>query len=133
MKIKTKIKVRSTHIDVMGHVNNAKFLEYMEWGREEWYNRLGVDFPALEKRGIGTVVVNIDIDYLKEASQDDILTIITEPLRRGNKSYVLLHKIYNQNEKMIVKAEVTSLIINFEDRTSVDMISEIADCYNNIT
>lgn len=129
MKTKTEIKVRSTHIDVMGHVNNAKFLEYMEWGREEWYNRIGVDFPALEKRGLGTVVVNINIDFLKEAVQDDILTIITEPLRRGNKSYELLHKIYNQNNKLIAKAEVISLIIDFEDRNSVALIPEIADCY----
>ena len=129
MKTKTEIKVRSTHIDVMGHVNNAKFLEYMEWGREEWYNRIGVDFPALEKRGLGTVVVNINIDFLKEAVQDDILTIITEPLRRGNKSYGLLHKIYNQNNKLIAKAEVISLIIDFEDRNSVALIPEIADCY----
>ncbi|TGU69096.1 acyl-CoA thioesterase, partial [Mesorhizobium sp. M00.F.Ca.ET.186.01.1.1] len=25
--------VQSTDIDVIGHVNNAKYLEYMEWAR----------------------------------------------------------------------------------------------------
>jgi acyl-CoA thioesterase FadM len=27
--------VRCTEIDVNGHVNNAKYVEYLEWGREE--------------------------------------------------------------------------------------------------
>jgi len=27
--------VRPTEVDVNGHVNNAKYVEYMEWGREE--------------------------------------------------------------------------------------------------
>ena len=35
--------VRCTEIDVNGHVNNAKYVEYLEWGREEWYERRG--FP----------------------------------------------------------------------------------------
>ena len=30
-----EIVVRPTEVDVNGHVNNAKYVEYMEWGREE--------------------------------------------------------------------------------------------------
>jgi thioesterase III len=35
MKTAIQIEVRPTELDNMGHVNNAKFLEYMEWGRED--------------------------------------------------------------------------------------------------
>ena len=30
-----EIVVRPTEVDVNGHVNNAKYVEHMEWGREE--------------------------------------------------------------------------------------------------
>jgi acyl-CoA thioester hydrolase/thioesterase-3 len=32
MKTSLNIIVRPTEIDVNGHVNNAKYLEYLEWG-----------------------------------------------------------------------------------------------------
>jgi thioesterase III len=36
MNTAIQIEVRPTELDSMGHVNNAKFLEYMEWSREDW-------------------------------------------------------------------------------------------------
>lgn len=41
--------VRCTEIDVNGHLNNAKFVEYLEWGREEWYDRNGFAYDRLEE------------------------------------------------------------------------------------
>ena len=39
--------VRCTEIDINDHVNNAKFVEYLEWGREEWYERHGFPYDCL--------------------------------------------------------------------------------------
>src|SRR4029077_12914395 len=41
--------VRCTEIDVNGHLNNAKFVEYLEWGREEWYESHGFGYDHLEE------------------------------------------------------------------------------------
>ena len=49
--------VRCTEIDVNGHVNNAEFVEYLEWGREGWYERHGFAYDRLEELGAVTVVV----------------------------------------------------------------------------
>ena len=35
METAHEIVVRPTEVDVNGHVNNTKYVEYMEWGREE--------------------------------------------------------------------------------------------------
>ncbi|MBZ4686774.1 MAG: thioesterase [Clostridia bacterium] len=120
------IEVRCTHLDVMGHVNNAKYLEYLEWGREDWYEKVGVDFNSLIRRGLGTVVVNININYRKEATQGDILTVRTKPLKRGNKSYVLYHEITNEDGEVVVDATVTNVVIDTKDKRSVQLIKEIA-------
>ncbi|MFW5980145.1 MAG: acyl-CoA thioesterase [Bacillota bacterium] len=129
MKSSIKIKVRSTQIDVMGHVNNATFLEYMEWSREEWYKEAGVDFDSLKEKNLGTVIVNINIDYLKEVVQDEILKVTTKPKTRGNKSYTLIHEIFNEREQLVAEAEATSVIINLNSRESINLIPEIIDCF----
>lgn len=126
MKTEITIEVRCTEIDVMGHVNNAKYLEYMEWSREEWYNRNKLDFDTFKEMGLGTVTVNTNINYRKEAKQGDMLTISTAPMRRGRSSYVLKHEIYNQRGELVSDAEVTSVAIDLETRKSVPVPETLA-------
>ncbi|MHB1683718.1 MAG: acyl-CoA thioesterase, partial [Bacilli bacterium] len=49
--------VRSTAIDVNRHVNNAKYLEYIEWGREAFYEQAGLSYETLLQQGVITVSV----------------------------------------------------------------------------
>src|ERR1700730_2042759 len=112
MKVPLEIVVRSTEIDVNGHVNNAKYLEYLEWGREEWYEQVGLSYETFLKLGIQTVTVNISINYRKECRQGDRLTIVTEPMRLGNTSFVLLQTITNHANEVVADATVTSVTMD---------------------
>jgi YbgC/YbaW family acyl-CoA thioester hydrolase len=47
--------VRCTEIDINGHVNNARYVEYLEWGREEWYE--AHDFPYARLLTLGAISV----------------------------------------------------------------------------
>ena len=71
-----EIKVRGYHIDMFGHVNNARYLEFLEEGRWQWAETL-VDLGALLKEGKGFSVVNININYRKPAVFADELIIET--------------------------------------------------------
>ena len=73
--------VRCTEIDVNGHLNNAKFVEYLEWGREKWYESHGFGYDRLEELGAITVVVNINLNYRQPCHQGDRLRIVTSPQR----------------------------------------------------
>jgi thioesterase-3 len=121
MKVCLAIEVRSTEIDVMGHVNNAKYLEYLEWGREEWYNQAALPFDAFTQMGVGTVTVSIHIQYRKEATQGERLTIQTKPLRCGKSSFVFFQEIKNETGEVVADAEVTSVTINLENRKSTPL------------
>lgn len=121
MKTSILIEVRPTEIDVMGHVNNAKYLEYMEWSREDWYNKAGLPFDVFTEMGVGTVTVNININYRKEAKLGQKLTVSTEPVRRGKTSYVLKHEIYNENGELVADAEVVNVVIDLKARKSVPL------------
>lgn len=130
MKTAIQITTRTTEIDMMGHVNNAKYLEYMEWSREDWYNRVGLPFDAFTEMGIGTVTVNIQIDYIKELRLGEEITITTEPVRKGNTSFVLKHEIYNNQDEVVTKALVTGVIIDFQKRKSTPLPTKLANQFS---
>lgn len=116
MEVSLEIIVRSTEIDVNGHVNNAKYLEYLEWGREEWYEQVGLPYEVLAQIGLQTVTVNITINYRKECRQGDRLTIRTYPERVGRTSYVLKQEIFNQDGHLCADGLVTSVTMNSQTR-----------------
>ncbi|MBN2910611.1 acyl-CoA thioesterase [Polycladomyces sp. WAk] len=126
MEVSIQIEVRSTEIDVMGHVNNAKYLEYLEWGREEWYNRAQLPFDEFSRMGIGTVTVRIEINYRKEATLGEKLTITTRPVRRGRSSFVLEQVIDNEKGERVADAQVTSVTIDLKERKSVPLPDQLA-------
>ncbi len=95
--------VRCTEIDVNGHVNNAKFVEYLEWGREEWYERHGFAYDRLEGLGAVTVVANIELNFRQACHQGDRLRIVTWPQRRGRTSFALAQRILRSDGPVVAK------------------------------
>ncbi|GMK40621.1 thioesterase [Paenibacillus sp. CCS19] len=125
MKISLDLIVRSTEIDVNGHVNNAKYLEYLEWGREEWYEANKLHYETLMGLGVQTVTVNITINYRKECKQGDRLTVTTEPQSIGRSSYVLRQEIVNDRGELCADALVTSVTMDIETRKSRTVPDEL--------
>ncbi len=126
METTLEVPVRSTEVDFLGHVNNAKYLEYMEWGREDWYRKAGCSFDNLWVKNIGTATVNINIDYLGECYRGDILVIKTAPVRVGNSSFVKSQQIFKkQSGKKVTDAHVTTVTFDLNTRKSITVPSEL--------
>jgi YbgC/YbaW family acyl-CoA thioester hydrolase len=106
MEVVLDAVVRCTEIDVNGHVNNARYVEYLEWGREEWYDRHGFTYERLRQLGSVTVVVNINLNFRRPSRQGDQLRIVTRPRRRGRSSFVLAQRVERAGE-VVADAEVT--------------------------
>jgi thioesterase-3 len=119
------IIVRSTEIDVNGHVNNAKYLEYLEWAREEWYEQAGLTYETFGAMGVQTVTVNININYKKECRHGDNLRITCAPQQAGRSSFVLKQEIYNQRDEICADAMVTSVTMDSQIRKSREMPEEL--------
>jgi thioesterase-3 len=129
METALTIIVRSTEIDVNGHVNNAKYLEYLEWGREEWYEQAKLTYEAFGTMGIQTVTVNININYKKECKQGDMLRITCVPEKKGRSSYVLKQEIYNQRDELCADALVTCVTMDSLARKSREMPEELGSLF----
>ena len=120
------LTVQDTEIDELGHVNNARFLEYFERGRMDWYNRCD---PALNHDvgpHLGSVVVNIDINYRRECFSGDRLSVETRAHTRGRKSYVLHQEIFASDGQCVSDAKVTSVVMDMDTRKVVSLPEKLA-------
>ncbi|PLK60060.1 thioesterase, partial [Klebsiella quasipneumoniae] len=60
--MQTQIKVRGYHLDVYQHVNNARYLEFLEEARWDGLENSPA-FQWMTEKNIAFVVVNININY----------------------------------------------------------------------
>jgi thioesterase-3 len=120
-----EIKVRGYHIDVFSHVNNARYLEFMENARWEIFEEY-VDLKRLQAKGIIFVAVNININYRKPASMGDVLELYIGLARIGNKSAVFYQEVrLKGTDTVIVDAEVTFVFTDLNTGKAVMIDDEI--------
>ncbi|MFO7952069.1 MAG: thioesterase family protein [Bacillota bacterium] len=123
-----EIPVRSNEVDFLGHVNNAKYLEYMEWGREDWYKKADNSFDQLAEKNIGTATVNINIDYLGECYRGDLLLIKTVPVKVGNCSFVMSQQIFKKHSgEKVTDAHVTTVTFDMDTRKSISVPPDLRE------
>ncbi|MCK4640055.1 MAG: acyl-CoA thioesterase [Candidatus Marinimicrobia bacterium] len=119
-----QIKIRGYHLDLYGHVNNTRYLEFLEearWTIKEKY------FDSQNKRDeeFGFVVVNTNINYRNYTQLGDTLEIRTTISHIGNKSAVFRHEIYLiGSDKLIADADVTFVIIDRSTGKAMPIESE---------
>lgn len=105
-----EIKIRGYHTDLYQHVNNARYLEFLEEGRWQLIEDY-VNFKDFISNGFQFFVVNINISYISQATVNDVIEIKSGLFKIGNKSAVFKQYIINKTTgKTAVEADVTFVI-----------------------
>jgi YbgC/YbaW family acyl-CoA thioester hydrolase len=120
------LKAEKEDIDQLEHVNNFRYVKFLEEARVNWYEKCGISLAEFHERNLGTVVYKMEITYLKEAKLGDHLKIITRPGNIGNTSFRLIQNIYNQFNDHITEAKVTLVMFDRVLRKSIKVSDEIA-------
>lgn len=100
------------------HVNNVKYLEFLEVARQPWYHYF---------RGIGMLpfMANVNASYKREAFLGDHLLIQTTLDRVGQTSFVLKHVITNQHREVVLEAEAIFVAMCPETRQKISVPDEL--------
>lgn len=134
----TEIVVRGYHIDVYGHVNNARYLEFLEEARWEACAKR-IDLKAMNRDGFAFTVVNININFRRPAVMEDTLVIESEvtQFRRRSALFHQVIKIKGTNT-VVVDADVTFLIFDQNKQKTAVLEGELLAklqtlCDNGVT
>ena len=112
------VEVVKSHLDELGHVNNAKYFEFFEAGRTTWYDVGGL-MDACRAAGhtnADTVVVNVNCDFLAECRLGEQLNVLTWPKRVGTKSFAVFQRLMKADGAISAEAVVTSVVMDLDNR-----------------
>ena len=129
----TTIKVRGYHLDMYGHVNNARYLEFLEEAR---WSLIENDFELdeFEKAGLVFAVVNININYRKPAFRDNVLKIESSLSKIGKTSATIHQKIsLAGTEISIADADVTFVVIDLQSQKPIRFTGKYRKMLENLT
>jgi len=126
MKGEIKIKVRGYHLDMFSHVNNARYLEFLEEARWEAFEKSKMPPQTFFDRNWSFIVVNININYKHPATFGETITIKTELKKIKEKSIVLSQKIFlEKNNTLVIEADVTFVILDNKKNKAIQITPEI--------
>ncbi|MGB0833152.1 MAG: acyl-CoA thioesterase [Psychrobium sp.] len=125
----TEIVVRGYHLDGYQHVNNARYLEFLEEARWEC---MGEEIDVLVKHNAGFVVANININYRAPALLHQHLVVETKLSKIGDNSGVVSQVIRcKETGNVVTDAQSTFVLFDMKKHSVMPIIGELRDCLEN--
>lgn len=90
-----EVEVRLSDTDAMGHVNNARYLTYVEIARVAYYERVTGNALPIGVHGAeeGMILAEIRMTYRSPAFYGETLTVESRVDRIGRTSFGMVHRI----------------------------------------
>lgn len=118
-KTVTEIPIRGYHADLYGHVNNARYLEFLEEGRWRHYEGV-IDLEEFKQHNWAFVVVNINISYRHPAVPGDVVEMHTEVTTVNSRSVVIHQDLFLKGTSTkVAQADVTFVILDGDKKAVV--------------
>lgn len=125
MQHKTLIKVRGYHLDIYQHVNNARYLEFLEEARGGYLEDSG-DIEWFAAHGLAWVIVNININYKVAATMGQTLEVFTQFSKVGGKSAVVSQEVRIAGSDLVAAdAQVTFVCLDQKTGKAVAIEGEL--------
>ncbi|MEM7255247.1 MAG: acyl-CoA thioesterase [Pseudomonadota bacterium] len=122
MRTHFSVVISERDLDELGHVNNARYFDHLESARMDWYAKTELFETVAEAEGnsdLGTVVVNINIDFRRECLLGETIQIDTAGERVGRKSLALRQVMLKPDGEVAADAVVTSVVMDLQSRAGV--------------
>ncbi|MDM7482394.1 MAG: thioesterase family protein [Halomonas sp.] len=121
------MRVRGYHLDGYGHVNNARYLEFMEEGRWAFFDEHPQLMKQLHQVKRAFVVVNLNIDYRAAALQGDDLTVQTGIIDVNERSALCHHRIVRQDGSVVAQADLTFVLLDMQQNRAATIEGDVRE------
>ncbi len=106
-------KIYTYHIDIVGHVNNIIYIQWMENGRVKLLEEMGIPVTELTNtEGILPVIINTNISYKKPFFIYNTVRIEMWVSKMNNASAILEFRFYNEKKELCATGQQKGLFIN---------------------
>ena len=123
----TKLRVRYGETDQMGYVYYGNYAQYFEVGRVEWLRALGASYKSLEESGIMLPVIELNINYLKPARYDDLLTITTILSKKPLVKIEFDFEVRNEKDELLTTGYTSLVFMDMKKSKPIKAPSYLLD------
>jgi thioesterase-3 len=122
--------VRGYHCDAYGHVNNARYLEFLEDAR--WhFLKPAMDKDTFKDLGLLFVVVRIAIDYKRPLIPNDQIQVSVNRQEFKNMSIVFVQEI-RKGDELAASAEVHFVLLDEHTHRPVAIDSNLIHIFDQL-
>ena len=104
----TKIQIRFNDIDLAGHVYNAKYQEFFDLGRVDYFSQV-LD-KLISWTGTGLVIASVKVDYKKPVYLEDKVEVVSNVAVVGDKSLKMFQQIFKNGQQEPVATGKTVMV-----------------------
>ncbi|MGM0984044.1 MAG: acyl-CoA thioesterase [Pseudomonadota bacterium] len=123
---RSTLRVRGYHLDGYGHVNNARYLEFLEEGRWAYFDDRPGLAAFLQKGDVAFVAVNLNIDYRRAAVAGDDLEVLTRLAELGSRRARMHQEVCRVRDgKTVASADVTFVLLDVSTNRATEIDGEI--------
>jgi acyl-CoA thioester hydrolase len=118
----TQIRIHYALTDQMGVVYYGHYAQFYEIGRTEAIRQIGYTYKEIEALGIIMPVGELHSKFLRPAKYDDLITVKTTLKEMPFHNKITFHaEIYNEEDKLLNKGEVTLFFIDAKTMQRCEM------------
>ena len=100
------VRVYYEDTDAGGVVYNANYVKFLERARTEWLRAKGVEQHGMLEEGVGFVVSNLQMKFLRAAKLDDELFVSCKIIQGRSVSVTFAQDITDKEGNVYITAEV---------------------------
>ena len=119
-KHRYSLVIRPSHIDVFGHVNNAKYLEIFEEARWDLIESKGWGLKRILRESQGPVILEGKIRYKRELVKDDKCAVETWLAEERGKIFVLNQILFNESGEAACEFEAVGALFDLKARRIIE-------------
>lgn len=120
-KCKIRVQIRFGDTDALGHINNAKYLSYMEVARIKYFDDLfGQSIDWNEE---GFILAKAEVNFRKPIFLTDTIDLHVRTCRFGTKSfdmdYVFIRTDKEGKQEVVATGLTVQVTMSFRQHTSI--------------
>ena len=112
-----EIPVRFMDIDALQHVNNARYLNFLEESRIAYSQDLLNTYNSIQE--LNVLVARVEIDFMRPSLFEEKVKVYTRIAKLGNKSFTFESIITTTNKKgEFPSAKAVQTLVAFDPKTN---------------
>ncbi|TEW53420.1 tol-pal system-associated acyl-CoA thioesterase [Psychromonas sp. RZ22] len=121
------IRIYYEDTDAGGVVYYANYLKFFERGRTEFLREFNIQQDTLLAKKIAFMVKKVDMDCIKSALFNQLLSVNTEVISHRKASLMFSQKIFNEAGELLCQADTLIACVNLDKMKPTAIPTEIIE------